>query len=352
LYLVDSKEPELIIGGKMRTIGLISSAAVLFFVFTGVQAESAKIFDADWVPIGGIPAGTDGEVEALIFDRSGNLYAGGNFRIAGGDSANYIAKWDGNLWTALGSGMNGVVVALAFDSVSRDLYAGGDFTSAGGVPANHIAKWNGSTWSPLGTGTDSAVYALAFDKSGNLFAGGSFTNAGDSSANKIAKWNGSTWSPLGSGMSGSICSRRTIVYALAFDSSGNLYAGGYFTTAGGVAANFIAKWNGNAWSPLGSGMGGFLCDDYVFALTFDTSGILYAGGSFTTAGGAPANNIAKWNGSAWSAVGSGMDNTVKLLCSINRETFTQEELLLPQAAHRRITWPSGTVLLGAPSAAA
>ena len=27
-----------------------------------------------------------------------------------------------------------------------------------------------------------------------------------------------------------------------------------FTTAGGVAANYIAKWNGSAWSALGSGM--------------------------------------------------------------------------------------------------
>ena len=36
-----------------------------------------------------------------------NLYAGGEFTIAGGVTANYIAKWDGNAWSALGSGMNG-----------------------------------------------------------------------------------------------------------------------------------------------------------------------------------------------------------------------------------------------------
>jgi hypothetical protein len=32
------------------------------------------------------------------------------------------------------------------------------------------------------------------------------------------------------------------VRALAFDSAGNLYAAGDFTTAGGVACNLIAKW--------------------------------------------------------------------------------------------------------------
>jgi len=37
---------------------------------------------------------------------------------------------------------------------------------------------------------------------------------------------------------------------------------------------------------------------------------LYAGGSFTTAGGAAASRIARWDGSSWSAVGSGLDGPV------------------------------------------
>ena len=82
------------------------------------------------------------------------------------------------------------------------------------------------------------VYALAFDASGNLYAGGGFTTAGGVSANRIAKWDGSSWSALGSGM-------NSTVNALAVDASGNLYAGGYFTTAGGVSANYIAKWDGS-----------------------------------------------------------------------------------------------------------
>ena len=44
------------------------------------------------------------------------------------------------------------------------------------------------------------------------------------------------------------------VGAAVVDESGNLYIGGDFTLAGNVLANRIAKWNGSSWAPLGSGM--------------------------------------------------------------------------------------------------
>ena len=57
------------------------------------------------------------------------------------------------------------------------LYAGGLFTTAGGIAANHIAQWSGSSWSALGSGMNNAVFALAVSGS-RLYAGGTFTMAG------------------------------------------------------------------------------------------------------------------------------------------------------------------------------
>ena len=70
-------------------------------------------------------------------------------------------------------------------------------------------------------------------------------------------------------------------------SGGTLYAGGLFTNAGGNSANCIAQWNGSSWSALGSGMS--VADIYgasVSALAVSGTGSdLYAGGDFDTSGG-------------------------------------------------------------------
>jgi hypothetical protein len=257
--------------------------------------------DANWISMGGIP-GADSTVRAALVDGAGNLYIGGDFTIVGDVFAKGIAKWDGSSWAALGSGMAGgdgnsppTVYALTLSG--NDVYAGGNFTTAGGSAAYYIAKWNGSSWTALGSGMNDWVYALTVSGS-DVYAGGGFTTAGGSTANYIAKWNGTSWTALGSGMRDDT-SIYPSVNALAVSGS-DVYAGGGFTTAGGSPANYIAKWNGSSWTPLGSGM-----DGPVLALAV-TGSDLYAGGWFGTAGGSTANGIAKWNGSGWTALGSGM----------------------------------------------
>lgn len=103
------------------------------------------------------------------------------------------------------------------------------------------------------------------------------------------------------------CVADGIVSAAVADGSGNIYVGGSFYHVGGILAYQIARWNGTSWSTLGSGM-----NNSVKALAISGSN-LYAGGNFTTAGGVTVNYVAKWNGTSWSALGTGMNNWVSSL---------------------------------------
>ncbi len=96
-------------------------------------------------------------------------------------------------------------------------------------------------------------------------------------------------SPSGTGHRGQRFPAADSVNALIVDPSGNLYVGGSFTSAGGVTVNNIAKWNGTSWSAIGGGVNG-----NVNTLHIDSSGNIYAGGDFTQAGGITVNKIAKW----------------------------------------------------------
>ena len=278
-----------------------------FTMAGGVGATNvAKWNGSSWSSLGsGISGSGDGygpSVFALATSGT-NLYVGGDFSTAGNTNANFVAQWNGSVWKALSSGVNGELNALAVSGTN--LYVGGYFKTAGGVGATNIAKWNGSSWSALGSGTDNVVRALAVSGT-NLYAGGWFTTAGGVAANNIAQWNGS-WLALGSGiLGGGAHGHGPTVFALAVAGT-NLYVGGDFSTAGGFAANDIARWNGSSWSALGSGLNNGVNND-VFVLAVDVSSNLYVGGEFTKAGGGVATEIARWNGSSWSAMGSGMDS--------------------------------------------
>ncbi|MFO1515177.1 MAG: hypothetical protein U1F83_20120 [Verrucomicrobiota bacterium] len=263
--------------------------------------------DDNWMSMGGI-TGTNNRVLATAVDGLGSVYIGtGNYVGGGRAQTNYILKWNGNSWSALGSGMkdtysgNAWVGALAV--TGNDLYAGGYFNRAGNALAKSVAKWNGTNWVGLEFGLVSAggdaglVYALAISGR-KLYAGGNFTAAGYTQATNIAEWNGSNWSALGSGLNG-------YVNALAV-MGGDLYAGGDFTSAGGNLANYIARWDGTNWLSLGFGL-----DNQVCALAASGSN-LYAGGLFDWATNkdgttVAVGGVAKWDGTNWSALGTGLN---------------------------------------------
>jgi len=160
--------------------------------------------------------------------------------------------------------------------------------------ADYVAKWDGTNWSALGSSgagggsLNGTVHALAVSGS-DLYVGGSFTNVNNNgtvlwAADRIAKWDGTNWSALGSNGGGN-GSLNDWVNALTVNGS-DLYVGGRFTdvnnngTALG-AADYVAKWDGTNWSALGSNGGGNgSLNLYVRALAVSGSD-LYVGGDFT-----------------------------------------------------------------------
>lgn len=249
-------------------------------------------------------SGANAVIRAIAVAPNGDVFVGGDFTDMGGSGADYIARWNGTSWNTVGgaTALNNTVYALAFGPTGL-LYVGGAFTNAGGnASADFIATWDGATWGNLSTGANGGVFALAVTATGTLYAGGQFTTIGASGADCIAYWNGSAWANLASDTA-----INSSVYALTLGLDGKLYAGGAFTNANGIAdADHIASWDPSTstWAALSTGTA-----SDVLTLAVDANGWIYAGGQFTTIGGVSANHIAKWNGVAWSPLGSGIATT-------------------------------------------
>jgi hypothetical protein len=231
------------------------------------------------------------------------LVAAGLFDRAGGAGAENVAVWDGASWHSLGSGMDGRVFALAV--YNGDLIAAGDFVNAGGTPAAHVARWDGAAWQALGSGISGnvgsftpGVYGLAA-RNGELIAGGLFTTAGGVAVNSIARWNGSAW--LSAGFPEFQMVQGPFIYALTIFGT-DLIAGGAFDPGGGAPGTNIARWDGSHWFPLAGGVGGSFGSGTSCGALAVHNGELIAAGDFTS----PGNNVAAWNGSSWRALSTGL----------------------------------------------
>ncbi len=286
--------------------------------------------------------GLNSTTSAVALDGS-TVYAGGVFDYSCDDATcNHLAarlnrtgKWNGSTWSALGNGVSSSPSAIVVNG--SDIYFGGFKEVCGNVPCdsgnttvNYVAKWDGANWSALGYGLNAGVIALAMFQ-GNLYAAGDFTGACNDSActtattglNHIAKWNGSSWVAVGNGVN----DRMNV---LASDGT-NLYAGGGFfgvcgdancTGANQTRVNYIAKWDGSAW-----GLVGFGFDKAVTALATSGSWV-YAGGELTRscsdvqcASGTMLNHVGAWNGSDWVQLGNGVDGQVTAMTTSGMNLF-------------------------------
>jgi len=340
---------------------------LILFLFTKLVNN---ITAQSWSPLGaGIGAGYYHSVHSFA-TYNGELYAGGYFSSAGGVPANNIAKWNGTNWSAVGNGTGGIVYSLAVyngelyagtgNSIIRwngtnwsdagsvncygiksmvvfngNLYAAGNFPDLGGQYGTSIVKWDGNTWTPVVPEND--LYTVSIEcmavYNGNLYAAGAYYQIGGGGVAdfyRITSWNGTGWSDLLTipavytldGALGDILSMK--VY------NGELYIAGGFGSVDSITTSQIAKWNGSHWSAVGTGInagsspigGDSDGSTYTFVKSLTVyNGSLYAGGSFSSADTIPTVNIAKWNGNAWSGLGLGVYGHVYALIASDTSLY-------------------------------
>jgi hypothetical protein len=307
--LVTLPNGDLVAGGSFTTAGGVACAGI------------ARWNGTAWAPLGSGVAGSLHTVRALAVLPNGDLVAGGQFATAGGVTCNGVARWNGTAWAPLGSGVNYAVLALA-TLPNGDLVAGGTFYMAGGAICNNIARWDGTVWAALGSGITSssgsvAVEALITLPNGDVVAGGAFGVAGGVTCNGIARWDGTAWAPMQGGMTAHVGSDPAYVGTLAALPNGGFVAGGSFAGAGGVTCDNVAQWGGAGWAPVGPGIGpagGY--GPQVGVLVTLPNGDVVAGGNFTAVGGATCHYIARWDGKAWAPLGSGMNGVVHAIATL------------------------------------
>ncbi|MEY3901002.1 MAG: hypothetical protein RL189_308 [Pseudomonadota bacterium] len=164
--------------------------------------------------------GTNGAVNAVARDSSGNVYLGGSFTgvnpvsapaltsvsletsalldangapIVDGD-ANPVLDFQGQRSSAcnLTEGFNGPVRAI-IDAGGGDFWVGGEFTHYRSTEVNRLVRLRCSgervSWLPAGKGFNGNVLALAKALDGSLYVGGSFTEYNEVAAHGVVRLN-------------------------------------------------------------------------------------------------------------------------------------------------------------------
>lgn len=253
-------------------------------VYVGGYCWSGSYFEyagywknGEWTTVNG----SCGFINALVVDSSGNIFAGGRNNIWA--TAGY---WKNGMWSELECESNlsaddrhNEVTSLALD-VSEIVYAGGYSCTRYG-DEEHAEYWRGGVFAQLPNGVDTAnsrgcsVNALAIDSSGSVYCGGYSRNS--SGVEYAGYWKDGVWTTLIDGVDYSN-SRDCRVNAIVVDAAGNCYAGGFCTNmySGSMYAGY---WKNGEWTTLVNGVdpdNSMGC--CVNSLSVDLSGNVYAGG--------------------------------------------------------------------------
>jgi trimeric autotransporter adhesin len=257
-----------------------------------------------WTPLGGFGFSFGGptSVRALHVLRSGDLIAAGDFAVLDGVLTASIARWNGQRWSRLGEGVQGIVRSVT-ELPTGDIVVGGRFDLIGGVEngvaARNVAIWNGSTWSPLADGLDGDVRAVITAPDGAALAGGVRTLADGELFGYVERFADGAWTPIGE--------VGVDVNALTELPTGDLVAVG---TGISFAQNqsSLMRWTGSAWVRLNSIESSFGPGGPFFTATPLPDGRVLTGGAPNA-----VPNLLLLDGGRWRPLGRGFSRGIATL---------------------------------------
>jgi hypothetical protein len=245
----------------------------------------------------GVDGGVNRFINQLYSDSVTNtIFAVGQFNNAGSNFVGCIAKFDGERWYALDSGLghrpfsynssNSVIV------YHSQIFAGGQFAKLDGVGLNatsYMATWDGIHWQACGNPTSPCYLSIAND---NLFATGTYDSISGQAIDHIAKWNGSVWESFGSPLPWQQGDREVVKRVVYFQ--GAYYFAGNFEDANG--GNEILKYDDAGWHSLQNGIRG--SNSYINDMAVYNN-LLFVAGKFLSSNGNSKDYVMAWDGQKW-----------------------------------------------------
>ena len=241
--------------------------------------------------------GTDGEIYGLAVQPDNKTVFVGDFFSYDSIGRNCIARAnsDGSLDTSFnpGSGANDPITCITLLN-NGELAIGGNFTAYSGSFRSRIAVVGtggtlDTTFNP-GQGFNGTVNTIVQQPNGQLLVGGNFTAYNGKTKNYLARLNldGTLDTTFDAGTN-----LNATVYAIGFQSSGQIIVGGDFTAANGITGqNYLARLSAtgafDASFDPGSGP-----NAPVFTLVVQPDDSVVIGGEFSQVNGQPKNSIAR-----------------------------------------------------------
>ncbi|MEM8487573.1 MAG: T9SS type A sorting domain-containing protein [Bacteroidota bacterium] len=199
----------------------------------------------------------------------------------------------------LNTGLNGIVEDMVVDAEGL-LYVVGDFNEAGGQPSVAVARWDGVSWETYGVTFDGSLGMVEVGDGVVYVASVAplfprATQVNGMPLTSVAMLKDGNWSPMPA-LLGSDAPQTILAMHAAGD---DLYVAGHLKNENGEETSLV-KWDGQAWRDLS---GGFSFTHDIFDVTYYGND-LYIAGEFQQGSDAPASHIARWDGTAWQAIGN------------------------------------------------